>query len=93
MFHDVLTVERMLKMRKYTHANYIAGLFVNYHLFIGCAVISLMRMIYVKINGSVAVGILLYFPVKNCECSGSCCTTNGFSLPMANILPSCCHLL
>ena len=57
MFHNVLTVEYMLKMRKYTNAHYITGMFVNFALFLGCVIISLMRIIYLKINhGSVEVG-------------------------------------
>ena len=56
MFHNVLTVEYMLKKGKYTNANYTAGMFVNFALFIGCMIIGLMRMTYLKINhGSVAV--------------------------------------
>ena len=65
MFHNVLTVEYMLKMRKYTNANYITGMFVNFALFIGCVIVSFMRLIYVKINpGSVAVGVEYCFLVK-----------------------------
>ena len=56
MFYNVLTVEYMLKMRKYTNANYAAGLFINFTLFLGCIIISFMRIIYLNINnGSVAV--------------------------------------
>ena len=35
MFHNVLTVEYVLKMKKYTNAHYTAGIFVNFSLFIG----------------------------------------------------------
>ena len=65
MFHNVLTVEHMLKMRKYTNANYLTGIFVNSAILIGCVVVSLMRIVYVKINhGSVAVGVKYCFLVK-----------------------------
>ena len=57
MFHNVLAVEHMLKMRKYTNVNYISGMFINFAIFIGCVIVSFMRIVYVKINhGSVAVG-------------------------------------
>ena len=56
MFHNVLTVEYMLKMRKYTNANYMAGIFVNVALFLGCMIVSFMRIAYLQINdGSVVV--------------------------------------
>ena len=58
MFHNVLIVEYVVKMKKYTNAHYTAGIFVNFSLFIGCVVVSFMRMIYLKIfrvEGFVAV--------------------------------------
>ena len=55
----------MLKMRKYTNANSTAGIFVNFVLFIGCLIVGLMRMTYLKINhGSVAVGSEYVFCVN-----------------------------
>ena len=57
MFHNVLTVEYMLKMRKYTNASYAAGLFINFAILLGCVSLSFMKIIYLKINnGSVVVG-------------------------------------
>ena len=52
MFHNVLTVEYMLKVGRYTNANYTTGMFGNFGVFIGCMIVSFMRIIY----GSVAVG-------------------------------------
>ena len=57
MFYNVLTVEYMLKMRKYTNASYAAGLFINFAILLGCVSLSFMKIIYLKINnGSVVVG-------------------------------------
>ena len=50
MFHNVLTVEYMLKMKKYSNAHYTAGIFVNFALFLGCMIVSFMRIAYLHIN-------------------------------------------
>ena len=50
MFHNVLSVEYMLKMKKYSAINYITGLFFNFSLVISCTVVSFMRTIYLTLN-------------------------------------------
>ena len=97
MFHDVFSIEYVLKMKKYTNAHYSAGIFVNFSIFIGCALVGLMRAIYLKIfrvEASVAVGSeYCFLEKKHIYNSGSCRKKNGLTLHMANILPPCCDLL
>ena len=50
MFHNVLSVEYMLKMKKYSTTHYILGLFFNLTLVISCTVVSFMRIIYLTLN-------------------------------------------
>ena len=50
MFHNVLSVEYMLKMKKYSTTHYILGLFFNFTLVISCTVVSFMRIIYLTLN-------------------------------------------
>ena len=96
MFHNVLTVEYMLKMRKYTNANYMAGIFVNFALFLGCMIVSFMRIAYLQINdGSVVVQWAQnrFFLLITSVYPGSRTAENGFPLLMADILSSRCHFL
>ena len=50
MFHNVLSVEYMLKMKSYSALHYITGLFFNFSLVISCTVVIFMRIIYLTLN-------------------------------------------
>ena len=65
MFHNVLTVEHMLKLQRFSSTPYITKLIINSAIVFSCLILCLLQVVYIKLNPGSTVVRDFHFQVLN----------------------------